>query len=82
MNRFAIVAIVAIGLASGCAQPLHLGYDHGRAFTDCFTMQPDLMRESVVDAAYPLAGVEAAKIRLNVEAATTNAESGEGVLEM
>lgn len=61
----------------GCAQPVHLQYDHGRAFYLATQTQADLARESVKDAIYPLSGIEAEALRLRVQEATTDTESGE-----
>ena len=63
-------------LASGCDSPLHLTYDHGRAYTEAFTSQPDLTRPSVANSTYHLYGTEAAEIRIRVREETTNAEDG------
>ena len=63
----------------GCAEPIHLGYDHGRAFTQTFEMQADLTRASVVDISYDLYGVEAEAIRLNLRSQATDDQGlGEG----
>ena len=66
---------------AACAEPLHLGYDHGRAYTQAFTAQADLTRPSVQDLEHPLGGVEAQAIRLKVQEATTEAKSGVPELE-
>lgn len=63
--------------AAGCAEPLHLGYDHGRAFTESVNLQADLTRPSVLGRTYELYGVEAAAIRINVRAAATGAETAD-----
>lgn len=60
----------------GCAQPVHLQYDHGRAYYTMNQVQADRTRESVKDAVYPLSGFEAANIRIRAEEATTDVESG------
>jgi len=62
-------------LVQGCAEPRHLGYDYGRAYTESFLAQTDLTRPSVASAQYELGGVEASKIRLAVEQEATDAES-------
>jgi hypothetical protein len=75
MNRMLATALVL--LATGCASPLHLTYDHGRAFTDAVTAQADLTRPSVASSQYQLYGVEATEIRIRVQEQSTDAESGE-----
>ncbi len=76
MKKATAVALGAAFLA-GCAAPLHMGYDHGRAFTETFSMQGDLTRASIVSTEYPLYGNEAADIRLNVREATTAEKEGD-----
>ena len=66
--------------ASGCASPLHLTYDHGRAYTEAVTRQADLTRPSVANSQYSLYGVEAEKIRIQVQEQATDEESGESTL--
>ena len=72
--RSFVCLMFAGSFAVGCAEPIHLGYDHGRAFTQTFEMQADLTRASVVDISYDLYGVEAEAIRLNLRTQATNAE--------
>ncbi len=67
--------------AAGCASPLHLTYDYGRAFTEAFTSQPDLTRPSVATSTYHLYGTEAAEIRIRVREETTNRETGQSKLQ-
>lgn len=62
-------------VALGCAEPAHLQYDYGRAYTETFTQQADLTRASVADDDYPLYGIEGVKIRLLVQEATTTAQT-------
>ncbi len=64
-------------LAVGCAQPLHLQYDYGRAFEESMSIQMDRKRPSVAKSEYELAGSEGLKLRANVETATTAEKSGE-----
>jgi hypothetical protein len=64
-------ALLAI---SGCGQPLHLGYDHGRAYTEALSAQADLTRPSIVNSQYNLYGIEGVTIRLMVQEASTAAE--------
>lgn len=68
-------------LAAGCASPLHLTYDYGRAYTEAIVAQADLTRPSVADAQYPLYGPEAEAIRIRVQDETTDEESGKSELE-
>lgn len=49
----------------GCAQPLHLQYDFGRATSDLARIQGDLTRPSVADDAYVVEGSEALLLREN-----------------
>jgi len=60
--------------ASGCGSPLHLTYDHGRAFTAAIIAQADLTRPAVASSQYRLYGQEAVDIRLRVRESSTNAE--------
>ncbi len=76
MNRLLLAAIAVA--ASGCASPLHLTYDYGRAYTQAVTTQADLTRSSVSASQYQLYGVEAAQIRIRVQEETGNAELGGG----
>lgn len=64
-------------LALGCAQPLHLQYDYGRAFAESMSLQMDRQRPAVAKSEYELAGAEGLKLRENVEKATTEEKSGE-----
>lgn len=78
MTRLATFSLfAAVGLSQGCASPLHLTYDYGRAFDQAVTMQTDLTRPSVANSVYPLYGVEAAQIRIRVQEETTDTESGQ-----
>lgn len=71
-----VVAIVALPLlVSACSSPLHLSYDYGRAYTQAFTAQPDLTRPAAANAAYGLQGVEASRIRMNVERTTARGQT-------
>ncbi len=76
-----LATLAAAGL-SACAEPAHLSYDFGRAYTATFETQPDLTRASAMDRAHPLSGVEAQAIRLNVQSETTEAKSGESEFEV
>ncbi|MCB9671161.1 MAG: hypothetical protein H6736_07585 [Alphaproteobacteria bacterium] len=73
--------IAAVAVLGGCASPLHLTYDHGRAFTEAFTSQPDLTRPSVASSTYHLYGTEAAEIRIRVREETTDKEDGTSKLQ-
>lgn len=64
-------------LVVGCAQPLHLQYDYGRAFEESMKLQMDRKRPSVAKSEYELSGTEGLKLRENVEKATTEEKSGE-----
>ena len=79
MSR-AIALMTLAGLA-GCTSPLHLTYDHGRAFTEAFQAQPDLTRPSIAQSTYPLYGKEAADIRIRVREETTDAETNKSELD-
>ena len=77
MSRTWIVALAA----AGCASPLHLTYDHGRAYTEAVISQADLTRTSVANSNYQLYGVEAEAIRIRVQEKTTDEESEESELD-
>jgi hypothetical protein len=66
--------------AAGCASPIHLTYDHGRAYTEAIIRQADLTRPSVANSQYRLYGVEAEQIRIRVQESSTNEETGESTL--
>lgn len=72
--------LLLVALATGCASPLHLTYDHGRAFTEAFTAQADLTRPSIASSTYSMYGREAAEIRLRVEEESTKAETTKATL--
>lgn len=61
----------------GCASPLHLQYDYGRAYTATMDTQADLGRPSIAKSTYSLSGTEGLLLRQNVEAETTEVKSGE-----
>ena len=73
---------LASGALSGCASPLHLTYDFGRAYTDVFKKQADLTRPSVANAQYFLYGPEAEQIRIRVEEKATDEESTEKTMTL
>ena len=78
MNRITGLAVFAAALGlSACAQPQHMSYDFGRAYSATFPVQADLTRASVDGLDHPLSGVEAQAIRLNVQVESTDTESGE-----
>lgn len=77
MNRLPALLLLAL---AGCTSPLHLTYDHGRAFTDAFTKQADLTRPSIASVTYELYGTEAAEIRIRVREETTNQENKQSEL--
>lgn len=74
-----LTALALLGLA-GCASPLHLTYDYGRAYTESIQAQGDLTRASVAESQYSLYGVEAANIRLKVQEEATDSETGKAEL--
>lgn len=61
----------------GCAQPVHLQYDFGRAYTESLRTQANLDRPTVAQSIYPLSGTEAILIRANVEKQDAKEKSGE-----
>ncbi len=69
--------LAALLLLAGCAQPVHLQYDFGRASSAAFRTQADLGRASVANAQYPLSGEEGLALRQSVVKETTDEESGE-----
>lgn len=77
MNR---ILIALLGLA-GCASPLHLQYDYGRAYTAAFKSQADLTRPSVANSQYQLYGTEAEAIRIRVREHTTDEETESATLD-
>lgn len=74
------LAIAALGLA-GCASPLHLQYDFGRAYTAAIISQADLTRPSVANSQYQLYGTEAESIRIRVRETTTDEETKQTELQ-
>lgn len=73
--------LVACATLGGCASPLHLTYDHGRAYTEALTSQADLTRPSVANSQYALYGTEAEAIRIRVREKTTDEEEEESDLD-
>jgi hypothetical protein len=69
-------------LLSGCASPLHLTYDYGRAYTAAIVSQADLTRPSVANAQYQLYGTEAEAIRIRVREQTTDEEEQAATLQV
>ncbi len=77
-----LIAMLAAGIGvAGCASPLHLTYDYGRAYTEAVISQADLTRTSVANSQYSLYGVEAEAIRIRVQEKTTDQESAESTLD-
>jgi len=74
VNRSLLLTIAALALG-GCASPLHLQYDYGRAYTAAIVTQADRTRPSVANAQYSLYGTEAEAIRLQVKEKTTDSET-------
>lgn len=69
--------VLAAPLAlAGCAQPLHLQYDFGRATLAAAAAQADLNRTTAAEEAYPLTGAEALEIRANVQKEAVKEKSG------
>jgi hypothetical protein len=73
-NLVRILAPLAFLAFAGCTSVDHLGYDYGRTYTDTFTRQADLTRPSVANRQYVLYGIEAVKIRVLVQEASTEAQ--------
>ena len=71
---------ILLVLAAGCASPLHLTYDHGRAYTEAVTKQADLTRPSVANDQYKLYGTEAEMIRIQVREKSTDEETAKSTL--
>lgn len=69
--------LLTLVLLPGCAQPRHLQYDFGRAYTQAADMQADLARPSVAESAFELSGEEGIALRQNVEEQTGEEKSGE-----
>ncbi len=75
------ISVAAAAALSGCASPLHLTYDYGRAYTEAIVSQADLTRTSVANSAYRLYGQEAEKIRIQVQEKSTDSEETESSIE-
>ena len=73
-----VAAMLSAAALSGCASPLHLQYDFGRAYTTAIISQADLTRPSVANSQYQLYGTEAEAIRIRVREKTTDEEE-EGI---
>lgn len=76
-NQKLTTTALAIAMLTGCAGRSHLGFEFGQSFSNAFTTQADLTRASIAASEYKLSGQEAASIRLQVQVATTDAESGD-----
>lgn len=76
-----VLGVLSVAAVAGCAEPLHLGYDFGRAFTQAVVAQGDLTRPSIANERYVLYGIEGTQIRLNVAQETTETETGQSELE-
>jgi len=74
-----LLLLAALGTGA-CASPLHLTYDHGRAYTEAVVRQADLTRPSVANSQYALYGVEAEQIRIQVQNQTTDVEDNQSSL--
>lgn len=73
-----IYLLILAGLLGGCKAKLHLGYDYGRAFVATIQAQADLTRPGALGHNIFLYGPEAAAIRMNVQADTTEMVAPEG----
>lgn len=73
--------VLAATVVGGCASPLHLTYDYGRAYTAAFVAQADLTRPSVANSQYFLYGPEGEAIRIRVQQDTTDTEDKSMTLE-
>lgn len=81
MNRQLVRVLAGGALLAGCASPLHLQYDFGRAYTEAVISQADLTRTSVANSTYPLYGVEAEAIRIRVQEKTTDTEEQSSTID-
>lgn len=70
-------ALVLLCSLAGCAQPLHLQYDFGRAYTQSMQTQANLDRPTVAQSVYPLSGAEALLMRENVVKEDAKEKSGQ-----
>jgi len=68
--------LLALAPLAGCAQPVHLQYDFGRAYTESMQIQANLDRPTAAQANYPLSGTEAILIRANVEKQDAKEKTG------
>lgn len=75
-----LIAFLLLASATACKTPNHQQYDYGRATLEAYNTQTDLTRASVADNQHPLAGNEAAAIRLNQRTSATDTESGDSEL--
>ena len=83
MNRtLSLALLLGVLGAAGCASPLHLQYDYGRAYTKSIVSQADLTRPSVANSQYSLYGTEAEAIRIRVREKTTDEEEQKSELEV
>jgi hypothetical protein len=80
VNR--VFALCLAAGACGCASPLHLQYDYGRAYTQAILSQADLTRPSVANSQYALYGTEAEAIRIRVREKTTDEEENKSTLSV
>ncbi len=71
------LTLLVLLILPACAQPVHLQYDFGRAYTESLRTQANLDRPSVAQANYPLTGTEAILIRENVEKEGAKEKTGE-----
>jgi hypothetical protein len=66
--------MILLSILLACVQPAHLQYDHGQALRAAMAAQADRTRVTAADGVFPLSGVEAEALRLNVSTATGDAE--------
>ena len=71
-----LALVAGLACVAGCAQPLHLQYDFGRAYTDSLQIQSNLARPGVANSDYALSGAEAILIRENVLKEDVEQKSG------
>ena len=71
-----LLALATLGL-TGCATTRDLDHDHARCFNQVLTIQADLGRPTVANAAYTLTGFEGLELRKRVTEESTDKESGQ-----
>jgi len=71
-----LLLLLSLVPLAGCAQPVHLQYDFGRAYSESMQLQANLDRPTAAQANYPLSGTEAILIRANVEKQDAKEKTG------